>query len=116
MNFHHDSVAATVRLGSRRCQARRLTRSFRQSPTEHRSRHPSQYPERRSSTARFGSGDCPVRLPALPGQKAGPELSAKSDRAPQSPSEPRSVSDAGIIVWRCGTFAATDHQLLITDH
>jgi hypothetical protein len=41
MNFHHDSVAATVRLGSSGCPARRLTRSFRQGPTENRSRHPS---------------------------------------------------------------------------
>jgi hypothetical protein len=70
MNFHHDSVAATVR----------------------------------------------VRRPALTGRKAHREFSAKPDREPQSPSEPGSVSDAGIIVWRCGTFAATDHRLLITDH
>jgi len=47
MNFHHGSVAATVPLGSRRCQARRLTRSFRQSPTENRSRHPRRDPFRR---------------------------------------------------------------------
>src|ERR1700730_16664501 len=91
MNFHHGSVAATVPLGSRRCQARRLTRSFRQSPTENRSRHPSQYPWRLSVTARFGSGDCPVRLPALSGRKAHPEVSPKPDREPQSPSEARSV-------------------------
>jgi hypothetical protein len=42
MNFHNDSVAATVWFSSLRCPARRLARSFRQSPTENRSRHPSQ--------------------------------------------------------------------------
>jgi hypothetical protein len=53
MNFHHNSVAATVPLGSLRCQAGGLTRSFRQSPIKNRSRHPDQYQWRLSFTARF---------------------------------------------------------------
>jgi hypothetical protein len=62
MNFHHDSVAATVRLGSRRCPARRLTRSFRQSPTENRSRHPSRDPfqTRVSSSGVVGHSPLPI--------------------------------------------------------
>jgi hypothetical protein len=45
MNFHQDSVD-TVRTGSLCCPARRPTRSFRPSPTENRSRHPSRDPFR----------------------------------------------------------------------
>ncbi len=59
MNFHHDSVAATVRLGSLRCRARGPARSFWQRLTENRSRHPSQYPWRhRVLGIANANGDC----------------------------------------------------------